>query len=106
MLSNLINNGYSTRDIIDLCELYLTQITNFESKYTEYNHSELIEEVHRLKGGAALLNLDVSLNLLKSVEDSLKSEPLEANALGAFEKLLSEVKSDVNTLIKYAINTT
>jgi hypothetical protein len=67
LFEELTKNGYSRKDIVDLCELYELQLHNFVNIFNKFSSKELIDELHKLKGGASILSLDNSVVLLSEL---------------------------------------
>jgi hypothetical protein len=102
MYSKLIENGYSNKDILDLCVLYEHQIEIFIKSISTLTSDGLCNEAHKLKGGASILMLNNCIEIFDKIE---KTKCLENDNKQSINRILHQVnlvKSEVEELKRTA----
>ena len=79
MLDLLHKTGYSSEDIVELCSIYQQQLQNLLTQAKLYSMEELSSEIHKLKGGASLLMMKDSLELIAIIEEMQKNDPAKVS---------------------------
>lgn len=104
-ITELLSNGYSKQDILDLVIIFKGQLESFTSQLESFDSNTLSQEVHKLKGGCDLLylnQLSAELSDYKNLGSSNLKDPSNLETLMATlnqlnlvtDELLIQLKTD------------
>ena len=69
VISQLNTAGYNSQDIIDLVDLFLTQLAEFD---INSDINRFSQQLHKLKGGLRLLYLEGHLLRVEKIEENIQ----------------------------------
>lgn len=99
-MQNLLNCGYSHKDILDLVVLFETQIKFLVSQLDSLDEEEIHHEMHKLRGGCELLSFTDEALIINELS---KKTTEKKNQISKINELLSNMQTSLEHL-KYEIN--